>query len=155
MFYFIQAVIAWTASIVLIDWRRFRSLAPYGILGSYLALFQDRVGEHFHLWLYRDAGPLTLRNGHISMLISISAAPIVAILFVQGLHPQAPWPWRRVLAFTAIGMAPEVAAVRTGRILYGPGWSAGHSFVAYILLWTGFWAFYRWQERTPRRETVR
>jgi hypothetical protein len=152
MFFGSQAVMAWIAAIYLIEWHRFKELLIYGILGGYVALLQDQVGKMLGLWQYHDSGVLS-RHHLISIVISLSAAPLFAIYFVQGINPDkhAPIPWVRILTITAVAMTPEVIGLYTGHVVYGGGWNIFFSIGAYLLLWLGFRALYRWLQE-PRRE---
>jgi hypothetical protein len=146
MFYLLQAVFIWILAVRFIEWRRLRSLLPYGFLGSFICMFQDRIGERFQLWVYRDQG-LIHTHGEISTLISVSAAPLVAMWFIQGLQPEEAWPWKRILAFTLLGMLPELVALPLEKLIYGHGWSIAASVAAYVGLWSFFWWLHRWMER--------
>ena len=143
MFYLPLSILAWIAAIWLIQWTRIRALLIYGLMGSFLALFQDHVGEMFQLWLYNDTGPVNTHD-QISLLISVSAAPLLAMYFAQGLSKAERTPWRRIMLATIVAMVPELAALYLGRISYASGWNLWVSVGAHGGLWYGFWRLYQW-----------
>jgi hypothetical protein len=143
VFYLTQAMAIWVVSIWTIQWQRLRKLFVFGVLGGYTALLQDRLGAMSGLWEYKDSRLLG-NHGAISVVISLSAAPLFAIYFAQGLKAGEPLPWRRILLITATAMVPEIFAYYTGHLAYGKWWGFGPSVAAYFVLWTIFWAIHRW-----------
>lgn len=143
MFYLPLAVITWLSAGWMIDLRRVGHLLVYGLLGATLATLQDRLVVFHQLWEYRDVGPV---SGHTetALLISLSAAPLFAMRFAQGLVPGGPLPWRRVIRYTAVAMLPEVAGRLAGTIVYYNGWNLGWSVLAYLPIWSAIWALHRW-----------
>lgn len=152
MFYLPLAVLTWIACRWFVDRRRLPEHLVYGLTGATLATVQDRLVLMYRLWEYRDVGPLD-SHAEIALLISLSAAPIFALRFAQGLEPGAPLPWRRVLKFTAVSMLPEIVALYSGNIRYDHWWNAGWSVAAYIPIWTAIWALHRWMT-APLRAPV-
>jgi hypothetical protein len=118
-------------------------LLLYGLAGAALASIQDRLMLIYPLWEYRDTG---LIDSHleISFLISMSAAPIFAMRFAQGLKPGGRLPWGRVTRYTVVSMLPELVAVRSGHIHYHNWWNIGWSCLAYLPIWTVIWLIHRW-----------
>lgn len=144
MFYFVQACLAWMVAIWLIDWKRLRELIPFGLLGSLICAANDNVSLSLGgLWTYSDT---RVFNTHprISVLIALSGAPLMGMYYIQGMRADAPYPWRRILAFSAMAMIPETVGLYLGKIEYGGWWSYPLSILAYLLMWSGFWAFRRW-----------
>lgn len=142
MFYLPLAVLTWLSFRWMIEPQRLPSLLVYGLFGSALATVQDRLVILYQLWEYRDIGPIS-SHAEIALLISLSAAPIFGMRFVQGLKVGAPIPWRRIIKFTAISMLPEVASLFTGNILYHNWWNIGWSVCAYAPIWLAFWGLHR------------
>lgn len=147
LFYLPHAVGAWVAAIWLIDWRRFRELLIYGLWGAFICHVEDTVGFQFGLWEYRD-GPFW-SPWLISLVICLSAAPLVGMWFVQGLQAGQALPWKRVLLVTFISMLPETTALLAARIQYGHGWTLFASVLAHIPTWLSFWLLHRWMT-SPR-----
>lgn len=143
LFYLPLAVITWLSARWLVDLRQAGRLLVYGLLGATLATVQDRLVVFHRLWEYRDIGPV---GGHAetALLISLSAAPLFAMRFAQGLIPGAPLPWKRMMRYTAIAMLPEVAGAAAGHIVYHNGWNLGWSVAAYVPIWSAIWALHRW-----------
>jgi len=143
LFYLPLAILTWATVAWIVDRRRASELLVYGLLGSVLATVQDRLVLLYHLWEYVDTG---LVNTHveISLVISLSAAPVFAARFAQGLAPGSPVPWKRICKFTAFSMLPEIAGIFSGNILYHNGWNVGFSVLAYIPIWTAVWGLHHW-----------
>lgn len=134
---------AWVAAVWLIEWNRLRSLITYAFLASFLCGLQDQLGLMHHLWEYRDSGPINTHT-EISILIGLSAAPLFAMYFTQGLKAGSGFPAWRILSITAVAMVPETIALATGHIIYAGWWNYGCSVLAHALLWSGFAAFHTW-----------
>lgn len=143
MFYLPLAIITLAVAPVVLDIRRLADLAVYGLLASVLATIHDRWVLLYHLWEYRDTG-LVDNHTEIAMLISLSAAPVFAMRFVQGMTPAGGVPWRRMVKFTAISMLPELVGLYSGHIVYHQWWTASYSVLAYFPIWLTLWAFSRW-----------
>lgn|GEM_PF-4331575 len=143
MFYLPQAILTWAAAVYLIEWKRIRKLFVYGASAAFLCSVQDRFGLMYHLWEYRDTGPVD-RHIEISILIGLSAAPLFGIYFVQGLRQGSQVPVWRIVGITAVALLPETIGLYTGRIVYGGWWNYGWSVLAHLLLWLGFCALHRW-----------
>lgn len=151
MFYLPLAILTWCSIRWMVRTERLPALLVYGLFGSGLATVQDRLVILYQLWEYRDIG-LFSTHAEIALLISLSAAPIFGMRFVQGLRLGAPIPWRRITKFTAVSMLPEVAGLFSGNILYHNWWNIGWSVCAYIPIWLSFWGLHRWlnqPEPTP------
>ncbi len=103
----------------------------------------------YPLWEYQDAGPFD-SHAEIALLISLSAAPVFAMRFAQGLVPATPFPIFRVLKFTAIAMLPELIGLRSGHIIYHEWWNVACSVFAYGPIWFSLWAVHQWTNKpTP------
>ena len=146
IFYLPQAAAAWLVAIWLIEWTRLRELLVYGLFASFLCAIQDQLGLMYHLWEYRDIGPINTHT-EISILIGLSAAPLFGMYFVQGLKVGAPVPWFRMVVITGVALVPETIGLYTGHIVHGGWWNYGASVLAYVLIWLGFWGLHRWFNR--------
>lgn len=146
MFYLPLAVVTWLVAVHWLNWRRLADLLPYGLFGSVLATLHDRVVLVYHLWEYKDVGPIDT-HAEIALLISLSAAPVFAMRFAQGLKRDGRLPYGRCLKFTAVSMVPEVLALGTGNILYHAWWTVWCSVLAYAPIWLSLWGLYRWLEK--------
>jgi hypothetical protein len=153
VFYLPLAVLTWCSAAWMLDRRRLPRLLVFAVVGGLLATVQDHMMLVYPLWEYRDTGPM---NTHleISFLISLSAAPVYAMRFAQGLQPGAAPPWRRICRYTAISMLPEWVATHSGHIAYHNWWNVAWSVLAYLPIWLVIWAVHRWmtaaQVRTAR-----
>jgi hypothetical protein len=144
MFYLSLTVLVWAAAILFLDWGRLRQLLPIGLAGAFLSSSMDFTGGILlGWWQYSDTQWLRT-HAAISGLIHIGAAPLVAMFFAQGVPPRSPLPVARIALYTALSMAPEVAASYIGRIHYRAPWGLSVSAVAYLIMWTGLWALQRW-----------
>lgn len=143
MFYLPLALLTWLCFGWMIDRHRLPALLVYGLFGAVLATVQDRLVILYQLWEYRDVGPVAT-HPQIALLISLSAAPIFGMRFVQGLPGNAGAPWKRVCKFMLIAMVPELFALYSGHILYHNWWNVGYSFAAYIPIWLSFWKLRQW-----------
>lgn len=143
MFYVPLALVTWVAAYWLLDRQRLQALLVYGLLGAALATVQDRLVMLYRLWEYADVG-LVNTHAEIALLISLSAAPVFAMRFAQGLQAGAPFPWRRTLRYTWVAMLPEIVGLYSGNILYDHWWNAGWSVIAYLPIWSSIWALSRW-----------
>lgn len=148
MFYLPLALLTWLLARWILDLRLLPALLLYGLFGAMLSTLHDRLVIMYQLWEYRDVGPVS-SHPEISLLISLSAAPVVAMRFAQGLVPGSPFPLLRALRFTALSMAPEVIGLQTGHIVYDHWWSLTWSVVAYGPIWLSIWAFHRWMHAPP------
>lgn len=154
MFYVPLALLTLAVVPLVLDRQRLSKLSVYGLLASVLATVHDRGVLVYRLWEYRDIGPV---DGHaeIALIISLTAAPVFAIRFVQGLTPTNPVPWRRMAKFTAFCMLPELVGLYSGHMVYHQWWTAAHSVVAYFPIWLSLWAFHRWLNRPSVAQTDR
>lgn len=148
MFYLPLALVTWLSASWMVDRQRLWELLPYGLFGGVLATIQDRLVLVYRLWEYRDIGPVADHH-EIALLISLSAAPLFGMRFVQGLRPGEGAPWRRIFRYSLIAMVPEVIAYLTGNIAYHNGWNLLWSGAAYPPIWLAFWAFHRWFAAVP------
>jgi len=146
MFFLPQAVAAWIVSIWAIEWRRLRDLLPYGLLGHAMCSTEDYLGGRIGWWEYRDTGPFP-SHVDVSTIISLSAAPLLAMYFVQGLGPGERVPWARIAGVTAFSLIPEAVGLLTGHVRHGNGWNFGISVLVYFLNWLVFLALHRWLDR--------
>lgn len=154
MFYLPLALATWFCFSHIVDTKRVQELLVYGLFGSVLATVQDRLVLIYNLWEYTDIGPANT-HAEIALLISVSAAPIFAMRFAQGLRSDGQIPWGRISRFTAVAMAPEIAGLVTGHIRYHNWWNVGWSVVAYGPIWYGIWVLHRWlSEPQPRHGTI-
>ncbi|MFZ5817352.1 MAG: CBO0543 family protein [Bacillota bacterium] len=143
MFYLPLAVLTWLVARWIVDRARLSALLVYGLFGAVLATLQDRLVILYQLWEYRDTG-LADSHHEIALLISLSAAPVFAMRFAQGLRAAAPFPILRAVRYTAFSMLPEVVGLQTGHIAYHNGWNLIWSVVAYGPIWLSIWALHRW-----------
>lgn len=143
MFYLPLSILTWFLAGSIIDRSRIGELLVYGLFGAVLATAHDRLVISYQLWEYRDAG-LVDSHPEIALLISLSAAPVFAMRFAQGLVPGRRFPWPRAVKFTAVSMIPEVAGLQTGHILYDHGWNLAWSVIAYGPIWLSIWGLHRW-----------
>ena len=143
MFYLPLAALTWVSTAWMLDRRHFPGLLLYGLVGSALASVQDRLMLVYPLWEYKDTG-LVSSHLAISFVISLSAAPIFAMRFAQGLRAGAGIPLRRLLRYTVVSMLPELVALRSGHIYYHNWWNIVWSFLAYLPIWTVIWLVHRW-----------
>ncbi|HWI53378.1 MAG TPA: CBO0543 family protein [Symbiobacteriaceae bacterium] len=143
MFYLPMALATWLCVDCVIDRRQLPHLLVYGLFGAVLATVQDRLVLIYHLWEYADIGPVD-SHAEIALLISLSAAPLFAMRFAQGLSPGDGFPWRRIAKFTLVAMLPEVVGLITGHIRYHNWWNVGWSVLAYLPIWAGIWGLYIW-----------
>lgn len=143
MFYVPLAVLTWILSLWIIDWKRLPELLTYGLFGAVLATAHDRLVLFYQLWQYQDSG-LADSHAEIALLISLSAAPIFAMRFAQGLTPGRSFPLLRGIKFTTISMIPEVIGLQTGHIVYDYWWNVTWSVIAYFPIWYSIWRFHRW-----------
>lgn len=148
MFYLPLALLTWFAARWIIDLRRLPHLYVYGLFGAVLATAHDRVVMFYKLWQYRDTGPID-SHPEIALLISLSAAPVGAMRFAQGLMVNAAFPWLRAVKFTGFSMLPEVIGLQTGHILYNHWWNVAWSIIAYVPIWLSIWGLHRWLSRPP------
>ncbi|MGE5674800.1 MAG: CBO0543 family protein [Mycobacterium leprae] len=148
MFYIPQAIAVWIVSIWLIDWRRLRELLIYGLWGIAVSSVEGHLGYGLGLFQYQDTGWLSGHYDVSTLVINLSAVPLFAIYFAQGLRPRAPVPWLRIAAFTAVSLVPEIVALRLGHMVYGRRWNLLHSVIAYIPTWVSIWALHRWLNNT-------
>lgn len=147
MFYLPLAVLTWLSVGWMIRPDRRRQLLVYGLFGAVLATVQDRLVMIYQLWEYRDVG-LVGSHAEIALLISLSAAPIFAMRYAQGLQPGCAMPWSRVARYTAVAMLPEVVGIRTGHVVYHNWWNIGWSVAAYVPIWGSIWLLHRWLHRS-------
>lgn len=159
VFYVPLAVITWLSAGWLVDRRRLPQLFVYGLFGAVLATLQDRLMAFHQFWEYRDLGPIA-GHAEVALLISLSAAPLFAMRFVQALPPGAPVPWLRVARFTGVAMLPEMVGLLSGHVRYHNGWNLLWSVLAYVPIWTALWGLHRWltppvqAARRPQRQTA-
>jgi alkylated DNA nucleotide flippase Atl1 len=146
MFYLPLAAITWGWFALTADRRRLPGLVRYGLFGGVLATIQDRLVMLYRLWEYQDVGRIDT-HAEIALLISLSAAPVAAMRFAQGLHPGAPMPWWRVARYTAVAMLPEIVGLYAGKIRYDHGWTVWWSLIAYLPIWLSLWGLHRWSHR--------
>lgn len=110
-----------------LDRRQLRRTLPAGMAGAALAALQNRLGgELYPLWHYQDTPPVASHSA-IAVLGKWTGALLLSMLLVQGLGPRSPLPWRRLLGLTALCFLPEVAAFRTGRLVFLQWWNLGFS----------------------------
>ena len=147
MFYLPLAVLTWIVAPWVIERARLPGLLLYGLHGAVLATVQDRFVMFYHLWEYADVGPLD-SHAEIALLISLSAAPLFAMRFVQGLSGSEGPPWRRMFKFTLVSMLPEVVGLLSDHIRYHNWWNVGWSVLAYAPIWLSLWALHRWMTRS-------
>lgn len=151
MYYLALAVFVWALGFRFIDWSRIRDLVVYGLYAAFVTQVQDHLGMKLGLWEYRDTGIIADHRA-ISMVISLSAAPLFGMYFAQGLKPGAPVPWLRIAAITAVAMIPELVGQATGHFVSRGWWNPFVSVAAYVLLWWSFWRLHRFlTEKTPTR----
>lgn len=143
MFYLPLALATWFSFDHVIDRRQLPQLLVYGLFGAVLATIQDRLVLIYHLWEYADIGPVDT-HAEIALLISVSAAPLFAMRFAQGIKPGAGCPWCRIAKFTLVSMLPEFLGLITGHIRYHNWWNVGWSILAYVPIWCGIWGLYIW-----------
>lgn len=143
MFYLPLAMATWLLTRRIVDRNRLPELLIYGLFGAVLATAHDRMVLFYHLWEYRDMGPVGSHE-KIALLISLSAAPAFAARFAQGLRAGSSFPVQRGIKFTAIAMLPELVGLQTGHIVYDQWWSVTWSVVAYLPIWLSIWALHRW-----------
>ncbi|MFZ5825107.1 MAG: CBO0543 family protein [Bacillota bacterium] len=148
MFYAPLAALTWILSGWIVDRKRLRELLTYGLFGAVLATAHDRLVILYQLWEYRDTG-LADSHAEIALLISLSAAPVFAMRFAQGLSAGRSFPVLRAVKFTAIAMIPEVIGLQTGHIVYDHWWNASWSVIAYGPIWLSIWALHRWLSPAP------
>ncbi|HYF91337.1 MAG TPA: hypothetical protein VD969_03720 [Symbiobacteriaceae bacterium] len=153
MFYLPLALAIWLCLDHIIDRRQLPGLLPYGLFGAALATLQDRLVLVYNLWEYADIGPADT-HAEIALLISLSAAPLFAMRFAQGLQTGSELPWRRIAKFTTVSMLPELAGLVTGHIRYHQWWNVGWSVLAYVPIWVAIWWMNRWLDH-PVREATR
>jgi hypothetical protein len=149
VFYLPLAIACWLCFDRVVDRTRLPDLLVYGLFGAVLATVQDRLVLLYHLWEYVDFGPVDT-HAKIALLISLSAAPIFAMRFAQGLSPDPAVPWLRIAKFTLVAMLPEVLGLVTGHIRYHLWWNVGWSVLAYTPIWLGIWGLYRWLTASDR-----
>ena len=148
MFYVPLAALTWILSWRIVDRKRLPELLTYGLFGAVLASAHDRLVIFYRLWEYRDTG-LADSHAEIALVISLSAAPVFAMRFAQGLTAGRSFPVLRAIKFTAFAMIPEVIGLQTGHIVYDHWWSVTWSVIAYGPIWLSIWALHRWLNRAP------
>ncbi len=136
---------------LVVDRHRLSGLLVYGAFASLLATVQDSFVLWYPLWEYRDTGPLNT-HPEIAMLISLTAAPVLAMRFAHGLTRAGGVPWARIAKFTSFAMLPEVAGLFLQRIVYHQWWNVGFSILAYFPIWLSLWGLHVWLHRPARSE---